>query len=46
MSDLPSAENPDEFTGLHIGHIRQEAVGVPAIIAAMRNVAKIGRAHV
>jgi len=39
MSKLPSAENPDEFTGLHIGHIRHEAVGVPAIIAAMRNVA-------
>jgi len=39
MSNLPSAENPDEFTGLHIGHIRHEAVGVPAIIAAMRNVA-------
>ncbi|HEY4335726.1 MAG TPA: FdhF/YdeP family oxidoreductase [Puia sp.] len=39
MSDLPSAENPDEFTGLHIGKLRHEAVGVPAILAAMRNIA-------
>ncbi|HLZ88403.1 MAG TPA: hypothetical protein VKQ52_14205, partial [Puia sp.] len=35
-TDLPAAENPDDFTGLHTGHIRHKAVGLPAIVSSFR----------
>jgi molybdopterin-dependent oxidoreductase alpha subunit len=33
-----SAENPDHLTGLHLGPIRHDAVGVPAILSSFRHI--------
>ncbi|HVU95124.1 MAG TPA: FdhF/YdeP family oxidoreductase [Puia sp.] len=33
----PSAENPTGLTGLHIGHIRHNAVGLSAIVSSFRH---------
>ena len=33
----PSAENPTGLTGLHTGHIRHKAVGLPAIVSSFRH---------
>ncbi|GGB16985.1 FdhF/YdeP family oxidoreductase [Puia dinghuensis] len=33
----PSAENPDDLTGLHTGSIRHKAVGLPAIVSSFRH---------
>lgn len=42
MSDsnqpVPGAENPDEFTGLHLGHIKKAAAGIPAILESLKQV--------
>ena len=37
MSDTPSAENPDDLTGLHTGKIKKDAVGIPAIVSSFRH---------
>ena len=34
----PSAENPDNLTGLHTGKIKKDAVGIPAIVSSFRHV--------
>jgi hypothetical protein len=31
------AENPDHLTGLHLGPIRHDAVGIPAILSSFRH---------
>lgn len=41
MSDSnqqPGAENPDKFTGLHLGHIKKSAAGIPAILESLKQV--------
>src|SRR5579872_6098947 len=35
--DIPSAESPDHLTGLHTGHVRHKAVGLPAILSSFRH---------
>lgn len=35
---FPAAENPDDLTGLHTGHIKKDAVGISAIISSFRHV--------
>lgn len=38
MSDItPSAESPDELSGLHTGHVRHKAAGLPAILSSFRH---------
>jgi molybdopterin-dependent oxidoreductase alpha subunit len=37
MSDTPSAENPDDLTGLHTGKIKKNAVGISAIVSSFRH---------
>ncbi|OQP53384.1 hypothetical protein A4H97_23330 [Niastella yeongjuensis] len=47
MSDnknTPGAENPEHFTGLHLGHIKKSAAGIPAIVEALKQV--VGEAGV
>ncbi len=41
MSDnknTPGAENPEHFTGLHLGHIKKSAAGIPAIVESIKQV--------
>ncbi|MFL5747536.1 MAG: hypothetical protein ACJ751_22870, partial [Niastella sp.] len=41
MSDnknIPGAENPEHFTGLHLGHIKKSAAGIPAIVESIKQV--------
>jgi molybdopterin-dependent oxidoreductase alpha subunit len=41
MSDnknIPGAENPEHFTGLHLGHIKKSAAGLPAIVESIKQV--------
>jgi molybdopterin-dependent oxidoreductase alpha subunit len=33
----PSAESPDELSGLHTGHVRHKAAGLPAILSSFRH---------
>lgn len=35
---LPDAENPEEFTGLKLGKIKQTAAGIPAVVSALKMV--------
>jgi molybdopterin-dependent oxidoreductase alpha subunit len=32
------AENPEHFTGLHLGHIKKAAAGIPAIVESIKQV--------
>jgi molybdopterin-dependent oxidoreductase alpha subunit len=41
---IPEAENPDHFTGLHLGEIKDKAAGLPAVIEALKQV--VGEAGV
>jgi molybdopterin-dependent oxidoreductase alpha subunit len=41
-SQQPGAENPDNFTGLHLGHIKKSAAGLPAILESLKQV--VGKA--
>ena len=34
----PGAENPEHFTGLHLGHIKKAAAGIPAIVESIKQV--------
>lgn len=36
--DIPSAENPEKFTGLTLGPIKKVAAGIPAVIKTMQHV--------
>ena len=36
--DIPSAENPSNFTGLTLGPLKKVAAGVPAVIKSMQHV--------
>ena len=36
--DIPSAENPEKFTGLTLGPLKKVAAGVPAVIKSMQHV--------
>ena len=36
--DIPSAENPEKFTGLTLGPLKKVAAGVPAVIKSMQYV--------
>src|SRR3954470_730110 len=41
MSDnnnIPGAENPEHFTGLHLGPIKKAAAGIPAIVESIKQV--------
>ncbi|HEY1200686.1 MAG TPA: hypothetical protein VGE79_06885, partial [Niastella sp.] len=46
MSDnhIPGAENPEKFTGLHVGEVKKSAAGIPAIIETVKLV--VGEAGV
>ncbi len=35
--DIPSAENPEKFTGLKLGPLKKVAAGVPAVIKSMQH---------
>ena len=35
--EIPSAENPDHLANLHLGPIRHDAVGIPAILSSFRH---------
>ena len=36
--DIPSAENPEKFTGLTLGPLKKVAAGVPAVVKSMQHV--------
>ena len=36
--DIPSAENPEKFTGLTLGPLKKAAAGVPAVFKSMQHV--------
>jgi molybdopterin-dependent oxidoreductase alpha subunit len=36
--DIPSAENPEKFTGLTLGPVKKVAAGIPAVIKSMQHV--------
>ncbi len=41
MSDhqhIPGAENPDRFTGLHLGPVKKSAAGLPAVLESLKQV--------
>jgi molybdopterin-dependent oxidoreductase alpha subunit len=48
MSDskqhIPGAENPEQFTGLHLGPLKKSAAGLPAIVETVKQV--VGEAGV
>ena len=36
--DIPSAENPEKFTGLTLGPLKKAAAGVPAVIKSLQHI--------
>ena len=36
--DIPSAENPEKFTGLTLGPLKKVAAGIPAVVKSMQHV--------
>jgi molybdopterin-dependent oxidoreductase alpha subunit len=36
--DIPSAENPEKFTGLTLGPVKKIAAGIPAVVKSMQHI--------